>query len=334
MSVNALDLEFTAAKSSQESVGFEWFEIADDPSGWDRLFEQRPQGMFNLSSVLDAHARGGSARKGIVFRGSDGRSIPMGALVGGRQRQRSLRMLTFPSLESTESPELLVSLSDWLLAQGIDDIQLWSFTGGVEGYRMPANCVSSQDRLEFEWDLQGSHEQRYRALRNSHKRKLKRLLNEPLELRRIGRYRAEKMTRLRLQWHRRRTVPASFLHIIRLYWYYRFLHRKLTQAGVANLYGLYGKHGELLSLAYMLEVDDVAFYMIGASSADGYGLNSSLRLFWDLAAFYSERKYRLLNLGGVPAAAMADSHEEHGVFRFKAGFGIESTIRTSLSIKK
>lgn len=334
MSANAFDLHFPEAVGAQEQAGFSWFETSQDPAAWDRLVGHGPQRMFNMSFLLNAHATGGSSSAGIVLQRPGGQRVPMGVLISEAHARKSLRMLTFPSLASTGDPDLVVALSEWLFTQEIKEIQLDSYTGGAEGYRLPASGVSVRDRLEFEWNLRDSAEQRFRALRSNHKRKLRRLLTQPLELRKIERYRAEQMTRLRIQWERRRTMSSGFHRVARMYLYHRFLHRKLTQPGIANLYGLYDTAGRLLSLAYMLEVDDRAFYMIGASSVEGYKINSSLRLFWDLAHLYGSRDYALLNLGGVPAEAISTGHEEHGVFRFKAGFGIGSTIRTSLSIKK
>jgi hypothetical protein len=334
MSANAFDLQFPEAADAPERASFSWFEIGNDPTAWDRLVEHGAQRMFNISPLLNAHATGGSSSAGVLLQQPGGGLLPMGALINKTPPRQSLKMLTFPALAATGDPELVVALSEWLFTQNIKEIQLDSYTGGVEGYRLPASGVNTRDRLEFEWNLQASDEQRFRALRSNHKRKLRHLLTEPLELRKIERYRAEQMTRLRVQWGRRRAMPSGFRQVAGMYLYHRFLHRELTRPGVANLYGLYDAAGRLLSLAYMLEVDDIAFYMIGASSVEGYKINSSLRLFWDLAAFYSSRNYKLLNLGGVPAEAISASHEEHGVLRFKAGFGIESTTRTSLSIKK
>lgn len=332
MGVNALKLPFSEVDGVQAEVGFRWFETRRNPAAWNQLLAYGPQRLFNLSEMLAAHAQGGSYSRGIIFQQPDGRRIAMGALLNERQSRPSLEMLAFPALATTGDPDLLIALSAWLSMQQITDIQIGSFTGGVEGYRLPEQGLTSRNRLEFEWNLRDAPEQRFRSLRSNHKRKLRRLLKEELELRKVERYQAEQLTRLRLEWGRRRSMPTGFRHTVGMYLYYRFLHRNLTQTGIANLYGLYNRSGKLLSLAYMLESDDVAFYMIGASSEEGYRLNASLRLFWDLSKYYSDRGYQFLNLGGVPADAAIEGHAEHGVFRFKTGFGCEPITRTSLSI--
>jgi hypothetical protein len=290
--------------------------------------------MFSISPVLRAHARGGAQPSGIVLPRPDGSAVPIGALVRWARGSRSLSTLAFPALATTGDPELVRAFCTWLFAQGITEIKIGSFTSGVEGYSLPAAEVTLHERMEYAWPLTSSAEQRFRALRSNHKRKLQKLRKEPLVLRKLRRYQPEQLTKLRLQWGRRRALSFSLLEVLRLYQYHRFLHRHLTLQGVGHLYGLYDGDGALLSLAYMLEVDDTAFYMIGASSPAGYQQSASLRLFWDLAEHYQSKGFRTLHFGGVPAAAASEAHAEHGVLRFKAGFGVEPISRTSLSIKK
>ncbi|HEX5514100.1 MAG TPA: GNAT family N-acetyltransferase [Gammaproteobacteria bacterium] len=312
---------------------FRWFEVDANPLGWDSLVGDSPQNLFNTSPLLRAHAMGNARPIGIVVP-CHGVSVAIGGVMCWSGREQRLSTLAFPALATTGAPDLVSALTAWLFAQGVAEIEIGSFISGVEGYRLPtANAVLRQ-RLEFVWDLSGSPEQRHRALRSNHKRKLQKLLKQSMELREITRHQAEQMTRLRIQWSRRRAMPLGLLQVVQMYQYHRFLHRHLTMPGIGHLYGLYDKAGVLLSLAYMLETDSLAFYMIGASAPAGYLMNASLRLFWELAERYQSRGLKFLHFGGVPADAASEAHEENGVFRFKAGFGIEPTSRASLLIKK
>jgi lipid II:glycine glycyltransferase (peptidoglycan interpeptide bridge formation enzyme) len=104
----------------------------------------------------------------------------------------------------------------------------------------------------------------------------------------------------------------------------------LGKNDIGRLYGLYLQDGTILSIAYMLEHEQRSFYMLGASSALGYQTAASVRLFWELAQRYAEASIEWLNLGGVPRSAASESHEEHGVYRFKSAYGIEPVVRQTL----
>lgn len=312
-------------------LNFRWFDIDAEPAAWDDKVRKSGQSLFHLSALLTAHASGNARKRGIlVF--EDGRQI---ALVGGLLRHKagrqSFRSLSFPSATATGRPTLVRELMDWLLTQGVANVSFGSYDGGVEKYELPETSCGLRERLEFLWVLNEAAEKRLRSLRSNHKRKLQKLLKEGLELREVGRWQPELLTWMRVQWARRRGHTWGLLDIIRMYRYHRYIYKSLSVPGVARLYGLYSKQGVLLSLAYMLETDGMAFYMIGASSPAGYQINASVKLFWDLAERYTAQGYRWLHLGGVPRAATDQSHDEHGTFRFKAGFGIQPLGRTSLS---
>jgi hypothetical protein len=246
-----------------------WFEVDANPLGWDSLVGDSAQNLFNTSALLRAHAMGNARPIGIVVP-CHGVSVAIGGVMCWSGREQRLSTLAFPALATTGAPDLVSALTAWLFAQGVAEIEIGSFISGVEGYRSPAANAVLRQRLEFVWDLGGSTEQRHRALRSNHKRKLQKLLKQSMELREITRHQAEQMTRLRIQWSRRRAMPLGLLQVVQMYQYHRFLHRHLTMPGIGHLYGLYDKAGVLLSLAYMLEPNSLAFYMIGASSPAGY----------------------------------------------------------------
>lgn len=331
MTSSALQITAVPQELVVDSRDFQWFDVESDPAGWDALVRRGRTGIFHLSAVLQAHANRHARPVGILVRRTGQPNLAIGGIC--RRRQQRFDTMSFPALAASETPALVKSLTQWLTSEGYTTIKLGSFGSGVEGYRLPTAAVCAE-RLEFPWDLRQTSEQRFRSLRSNHKRKLQKLCKESYSLRAIGRMQPELMTWLRLQWARRRGQAFSLRELVEMYRHHRMMHDSLAGAGLGHLYGLYDGDDALLSLAYMLEADGVAFYMIGASSPAGYDVNASLRLFWDLAERYAKQGFSCLHFGGVPAAAVTHGHDEHGVFRFKAGFGIEPLSRTSLSIKQ
>ena len=199
--------------------------------------------------------------------------------------------------------------------------------------RVLPDGVEREYRLEFPWMLDGTEQDRMRVLHAGHRRKLSKLLRRKLRTERVRMLPAETLLLLRWRWAQRRGIRFTLRKALAYYLRYRMLDRCLTKNGHGALYGLYDEQGELLSVAYMLESPGTAFYMLGASSAAGYRIGASIRLFWDLAERYAERRLRYLSLGGVPAEAVEASHPEHGVYRFKSEFGIEPVRRVSLTCR-
>jgi hypothetical protein len=318
----------------EAQLGFEWFDIEADPVGWDRQVRETQQSLFHLSALLAAHAFGGARRRGVLIYEGEQRVALIGGLLKSRDKRLAFESLSFPSASVTGRPALVRELMDWLVAQGIQDVSFGSYDGGVETYELPEVRCGLKERLEFLWSLSGAPDTRLRSVRSNHKRKLQKLLKQRLELREITRWQPELLSWMRVQWARRRGQTWSLAQIFDMYRYHRYIYKSLRAGNVARLYGLYSEDGTLLSLAYMLETDGMAFYMIGASSPAGYQINGSLRLFWDLAEGYAARGYKWLHLGGVPRDAATEGHDEHGTFRFKSGFGIEPQGRTSLSFSK
>jgi lipid II:glycine glycyltransferase (peptidoglycan interpeptide bridge formation enzyme) len=68
-----------------------------------------------------------------------------------------------------------------------------------------------------------------------------------------------------------------------------------------------------------------AYYIAGGSTTEGYRRSASVWLQWRVMAECAGRGRLTYNLGGVPAGAAESGHAQHGLHRFKAGFGAAVT---------
>lgn len=307
-----------------------WFDIEADPGGWDALARDLGARVFHLSGLLEAHRYGRARRRGVLIARGGTPVAALGGLHTAMPGGARFQTLAFPPLGPKLPSDLPGHLCNWLAAEGVADADLGSYDGGVEDYEtVPAARATA--RLEFPWTLEAPEALRA-GLHSNHRRKLAKLAKAGPELRPITRGPAAVLTRVRRHWEARRGEDAGLMGWLRLHGFHRRLDREVGRRGLATLYGLFdGK--TLLSAVYMLEHGDRAFYMLGASSPEGYKAGASVGLFMDLAARYVERGVRVLNLGGVPAEAEKDGHDEHGVYRFKVGFGIRPVARTSLHFR-
>jgi len=79
--------------------------------------------------------------------------------------------------------------------------------------------------------------------------------------------------------------------------------------------------GELLAAALVGWGNKRAFYVQGGSTVPGYQRSAAVWLHWRIMAALAEHGCAVYNLGGTAAGAEQSGHPEHGLYRFKAGFG-------------
>ncbi|HXI21418.1 MAG TPA: peptidoglycan bridge formation glycyltransferase FemA/FemB family protein, partial [Gemmatimonadales bacterium] len=66
-----------------------------------------------------------------------------------------------------------------------------------------------------------------------------------------------------------------------------------------------------------------AYYIRGGSTPEGYQRSASVWLHCAVMRTLAQRGLALYNLGGTPATAERPEDEQHGLHRFKCGFGAE-----------
>ena len=64
-----------------------------------------------------------------------------------------------------------------------------------------------------------------------------------------------------------------------------------------------------------------AYYFLGGTSREGYANRAAFALFGEVIRTLTAEGNRELNLGGMAVGAEDPSHIEHGLYRFKTGFG-------------
>lgn len=81
------------------------------------------------------------------------------------------------------------------------------------------------------------------------------------------------------------------------------------------------RHGVPLSGIGTLEFGSGAYYLVGGTSAEGYQCKAVFALFGYTIDRLIAQGCTELNLGGVGMEVQDERHVDHGLYRFKAGFG-------------
>jgi Acetyltransferase (GNAT) domain len=83
------------------------------------------------------------------------------------------------------------------------------------------------------------------------------------------------------------------------------------------------REGRPMSGAGIMPFGDRAYFAVGGTNQEGYGAGAVYALYGNLLPYLSTQGIRELNLGDIDAGAEAKGHAEHGLYRFRTGFGAE-----------
>ena len=102
--------------------------------------------------------------------------------------------------------------------------------------------------------------------------------------------------------------------------------RDLVRSGNAVMF-IASREDAPLSCILVSTFNGQAVYLFGASSPQGYQLNSSYKIMWNIVEYLKTNGFRRFSLGEVPARAQDEKDRDHGLYRFKNEFG---GLRTEL----
>jgi lipid II:glycine glycyltransferase (peptidoglycan interpeptide bridge formation enzyme) len=102
--------------------------------------------------------------------------------------------------------------------------------------------------------------------------------------------------------------------------YYDRLHRTLVECGAARLL-LARQGGAVIAAVLYATFARRACSIFSGSTEAGYRLSAQTGLFWYAVQTFRQEGFRILNRGGVPAAAAGENHDLHGIYRFKHRLG-------------
>jgi hypothetical protein len=211
------------------------------------------------------------------------------------------------------------AMADLARQQRWSELVLDSFDGPIPAGDLQASGFSVTERWEFLVDLLPNEEERMAVLKGSLRRKIRKAIKAGVEVRTESGLEAVRRLQA-LQGHtqeRRRqrgeamSCPGDEQ--------YRILSREFVDQGGGRLVvGVL--HGQPVTSILLGEHQQRAYYLMGGSNAEGLAANSASLVMWRATQMLHEEGFQVLNLGGVPHAAEAAGHPEHGLYRFKSSF--------------
>lgn len=304
-----------------------WEISTRPPANWGRRLRRCGGTYFHSPAVVRADGRGDTGWY-ATLRADDGAvagvavATPRRCRLGLRPRHASLPSLPAVSEEvEADYPDVVSRLGSRLRQRGIRELQASSFAAPA-GVRCPDAWTPGRERLEYRVPLaKGADDVRGR-LSSHHERYVRQGENAGYEVRPLaGDEALAELRRVVVRAAERSQRDGD-----------GFSPPELPDPGVlrapsaegwgGTVYAAYDD-GELLSGAYLGWAGGRAFYVSGGSTQAGYDGKAAFWMHPAVMLDLEDRGFREYNLGGTPAGAEENGHPQHGLHRFKSGFGPE-----------
>lgn len=219
-----------------------------------------------------------------------------------------------------------------LRRQGVSEFQLNSFAyDGSSPIQLAPLGFTENARYEFALSLEQGLEATWNGMRPTLRNDIRRFERSDVECRVRSDegvvsvlHGIEQETALR---HRAQGKPGNPMREAT----YRALHEQLVKTGRARIY-LAEKNGKAIASVVAGVCGANAYYLYGGATPDGLSLNAPKGLLWFAIQQEFLEGVREFNLGGMSATAAQPESVDHGLYKFKTGFG--ATERSCISGNK
>lgn len=299
---------------------FLWFDIEKNKNEWNSLLNTGYEFLFNNYEYLILNKPRNSILSGII---TEDNQIKIGGILHSNRQVYEIFM--FPL---NVTPDFVNDFLKWVKQSGIRKVIIHSFARGIEQCNQLNFNYNTTKRLELIADESYFRNFSKSSLHNTHRRTINKFEQKNFELRKIERffilhllssflYKVKRKPYLLSGW---KSLIKELLYIVKL-------NKLLKSHEVYVLYSIVDINNKKLSYALILESGSCAYYMLGASTSDGYKIRASVYLMWMLLNKYCKEGVEF-NMGGVNISNNSDK----GVYRFKKQFGLHEFERISIQV--
>jgi len=315
----------------QVTVAFE-SRLDDPPAGWDDAVEALDGTVFHSSHWANLQHQVQGCRPVFILARDETGSVVGVSLGLFRQSRRplvswflrSLELPTYPVAKRAD-PTLVEALVDeterFARQLGCASISVGSNFAGASKLSLASRGYSTVERTEFEVDLTADAETLRQAIKKDQRDRIRKLTQAGVEFEwTAGADAMDALSAVREGALERRVEREQGFSLPSDREYYGRLHKALLAPGAARL--LLARQGGAVIAAILYATFARKAYSVFSGSTDaGYKLGAQTGLYWYAVTTFKGEGYRVLNRGGVPAAASDESHPLHGIYRFKHRLG-------------
>jgi len=314
-----------AARSATPAVhDLRWITRETCPAGWWVELERCGGGFFHTPAGLGAGAPSGEPVFAQLRHGDEIIGVAAGVRSGCRfgRRPRHLYFPTVPALICLpRRHEALSALVEALRADGAAEVGIDSFDARWQPDVGTGASAEIRDRVEYVVPLEPDADDLMRRCNKHHRRHLQHGIRQG-------------WTFQTLDGPEARRVLATVQHAAASRAAERgdpFQVMLPPAAGAAQDGGAHWgvttfsvwENGTPLAAALVGWAKQRAYYLVGGSTPSGYASHATVWLHWRIMAYLADEGFTAYNLGGTPASARSTDDPQHGLYRFKSGFGAE-----------
>jgi GNAT acetyltransferase-like protein len=204
--------------------------------------------------------------------------------------------------------------------KGFRSLAVDSFDGPSPPPDWRSLCDDVQERYEFLLDLTRSADERFAALKSSHRRKVRDAEAGGVAIEdETGRTGLDLLRGLQEATAERRAARGEEMDLPDAE-RYRLLAETFVAGGGGRLF--VGRIGGAPVSAILCGVNGArAYYFMGGTNAQGLAVNAATLVMTRAATLLAAAGVQSFNLGGVARSAEREGDPAHGLYRFKEGFG-------------
>jgi Acetyltransferase (GNAT) domain len=308
-----------------------WITQGACPPDWWAHVERCGGGFFHTPPGLGAGAPVGEPVFAQLLHGADVVGVAAGVRSQCRlgRRPRHLYFPTAPALVApSRADEALAALAQALRVEGAAEVGVDSFDAQWQPEVTPCASIETRDRVEYLVPLDRSADDLVRGCSKHHRRHLQNGIRQD-------------WTFQTLDGPEARAVITAVQHAAADRAAERGdpFHATLPAAAGAATDGAapWGvttfsvwANGAPLAAALVGWAKPRAYYLVGGSTPAGYTCHAAVWLHWRIMCHLVGAGFTTYNLGGTPATARLPDDPQHGLYRFKSGFGTEIVSRRSV----
>lgn len=221
-------------------------------------------------------------------------------------------------------PSILLPFEELLRSRGCVDLSVGSFAapGTVE---LAPHGYAETRRLEFVLRFDGGVDQAWKGFRMTQRNEMKKFAASGAECSAasddasIESFCAIEEATLKRHHSRGKEHSRTSRQTLDLLW------EIVVRKGRARVY-FARKGGVAVSTAVVGVCGPRVYLIYSGSTPEGFAIHASKGLLWHVLNREYEAGMREFNLGGVPPGAAARDSVDHGLYRFKQGFGGEERV--------
>ncbi|MGA1841295.1 MAG: lipid II:glycine glycyltransferase FemX [bacterium] len=310
-----------------------------DSDEWRSLIKAVGGNVFHLQEIWLAENNPGSICYLVLRNDKD----IIGACIGVRQEKRYLKLFrssgalylpTVPAISDAGQgikDHIYESLLSFAVKSGFDFLKIGVRWGTDLSHNPRLNKFIDGHLIEFTIGLKDDMDTIKSSFHKKHRKNIRKACENDIEIVTDNSLDGLMMLKRLQESSSERASTKGNVYNIQNETYFIELYEHIYKKKLGNIIFARKDQTYVAGLAYLF-FNNKAITVRSGVLPEGYVISAPYYLQYELIRQLKEKRYEIINIGGVPEDASNPSHPQHGLYQFKKGFGTDANIRTGLRI--